>query len=229
MGGRFGKKYAKLVRGSVYDLVALYIKLIIKHPVQPAESSALLKKFAEILNNGYTFQALLKEILITFKNRSTFPFQKYSRKVEGNLVTQGVMYYHKQLKIMNSLPSIVHDIDKGTLTSDNVEFYVEPVASYTMDDLLKYFYSKDMADKQEYNPKRMAGMFKHMIDKYGLDKLLFMIEASARMFAAEHKVFTLSDFDSYSSTASQYLEEIRNSCKYSGGENYVPKRRVLFS
>jgi hypothetical protein len=86
-----------------------------------------------------------------------------------------------------------------------------------------------MADKQEYNPKRMAGMFKHMIDKYGLDKLLFMIEASARMFAAEHKVFTLSDFDSYSSTASQYLEEIRNSCKYSGGENYVPKRRVLFS
>lgn len=229
MGRGFGKKYAKLVRGSVYDLVALYIKLIVKHPIPKNESTALLNQFADILNKGYTFQVLLKEILITFKNGTVFPFHKYSRKVEGNLVTQGVMYYHKQLKIMNSLPSIVHDIDKGTLTSSAVEFYVEPVASYTMDDLLKYFYSKEMADKQEYNPKRMSGMFKHMIDKYGLDKLLFMIEASARMFEAEHKVFSLSDFDAYSSTASQYLEEIRNSCKYSGGENYVPKRRVLFN
>lgn len=214
----------------MYDLVALYIKLIIKHPIPKEESVNLLKTFAKILNNGYTFQFILKEILITFRNQSSFPFAKFNRVVEGNLIQQGVMYYHKELKIMNSLPSVIHDIDKGTLTSSSeAEFFVEPVASYTIEDLLKYFYSKGMADTTEFNPKRMTGMFKHMVDKYGLDKLLFMIEAAARMFNAEQKVFTLSDFDSYSSTASSYLEEIRNSCKYSGGENYVPKRRMLFS
>ena len=138
------------------------------------------------------------------------------------------MYYHKELKLMNSLPVINHDIDKGTMTSEKVEYYLEPVASYTIDDLLKYFYSKNMADIQEYNPKRMAGMFKHMIDKYGLDKLLFMIEGAARMYESEHKVFTLVEFDSYSSTASQYLEEIKNNCKYSGGGTYVFRKRVLF-
>lgn len=214
----------------MYDLVALYIKLIIKHPIPKEESTSLLKTFAKILNNGYTFSNIQKEIWTAFKNCINFPFVKFNKVVEGNLIKQGVMYYHKELKIMNSLPSVIHDIDKGTLTSSGkTEFFVEPVASYTIEDLLKYFYSKGMADTTEFNPKRMAGMFKHLTDKYGLDKLLFMIEAAARMFNAEHKVFTLSDFDSYSSTASSYLEQIRNSCKYSGGENYVPKRRMLFS
>jgi hypothetical protein len=137
------------------------------------------------------------------------------------------MYYHKQLKLMNSLPAINYDIDRGTMTSEKVEYYLEPVASYTMSDLLTYFYSKDMADVQEYNPKRMAGIFRHMIEKYGLDKLLFMIEGAARMYESEHKVFSLSDFDSYSSTASQYLEEIKNNCVYSGGNKYVFRKRVL--
>lgn len=139
------------------------------------------------------------------------------------------MYYHKQLKLMNQLPVINHDIDSGTMTSNKVEYYLEPVASYTLDDLLKYFYSKGMADPVEYNYKRMHGMFKHMIDKYGLDKVLFMIEGAARMYESEQKVFTLQDFDSYSSTASGYLEEIKNNCKYSGGDQYVHRRRVLFN
>ena len=128
---------------------------------------------------------------------------------------------------MNSLPIINHDIEKGTMTSSEVEFYLEPVASYTMNDLLQYFYSKGMADTQEYNPKRMMGMFKHLIDKYGLDKLLFMIEGATRMYEAEHKTFSVNDFESYNSTASQYLEEIKNNCKYSSGGHYVWRKRVL--
>ena len=46
----------------MYDLTALYIKLIIKHETN--QSMVILKRFAEILNNGYTFQAILKDILI---------------------------------------------------------------------------------------------------------------------------------------------------------------------
>ena len=74
----------------------------------------------------------------------------------------------------------------------------------------------------------MYGLFEHFISKYGIDKVLFMIEGAARMYEAEHKVFSLNDFESYSSTASQYLEEIQNNCKYSGGDKYVIRRRKLF-
>lgn len=182
-----------------------------------------------VFNNGYDYATIRKQILISFHSHTDFPFNKYSKKVEQNLLTPGIMYYHKELKLMNALPVINQDIDKGTMTSSKIEYFLEPVASYTMDDLLRYFYSKEMTEIQEYNPKRMAGIFRHMIGKYGIDKLLFMIEASARMYNSEKRMFSLSDFDSYSSTASQYLEEIKNNCVYSGGNKYVPRKRVLFS
>ena len=226
MGGGFRKKYVKLVRGSVYDLAAMYIRLIVKQDI--SDKVSIVKKFAEVLNNGYTFAIVSKDIMTAFRNHRDLDFTKYRKPCSLNLVKQGIMYYHKELKIINPLPVVVHDVDAGTLTSAPIEFFVEPVASYTIEDLLKYFYSRTMADTAEFNPKRMSGLFTHMIDKYGLDKLLFMIEAAARMYDAEHKVFTLTDFDSYSSTASHYLEEIRNSCTFSGEDKYVPKRRVLF-
>lgn len=228
MGGGLRKKYVKLVRGSVYDLTAMYIRLIVKQNVNDKVSMSICKTLADILNNGYTFTMLHKDIMTAFTHHRDLDLAKYKKPCSLNLIKQGVMYYHKELKIINQLPAVVHDIDAGTLTSVPTEFYVEPVASYTIEDLLKYFYSRTMADTAEFNPKRMSGLFSHMIDKYGLDKLLFMIEAAARMFDAEHKIFTLADFDSYSSTASHYLEEIKNSCTFSGEDKYVPKRRVLF-
>lgn len=217
--------------GSVFDLAAMYIVLIEKVQPDIQRKKDITYQFSMFLDNGYTYEELHKAILKSFHSHDPFPHYKYATpcKQDGNLLKQGVMYYHKQLKLMNNLPIINHDIDSGTMTSEKVEYYLEPVASYTLDDLLRYFYSKEMADTQEYNYKRMYGMFKHMIGKYGLDKLLFMIEAAARMYESEHKVFSLSDFESYSSTASQYLEEIKNNCKYSGGDKYVYRKRVLFS
>lgn len=216
-------------KGSVFDLAATYIVLIEGCEPDAKHKNEIISLMYKYLDNGYTYEGIRDAMLKFLHKKQPFPHQKFSTpcKQSENILKQGVMYYHKQLKLMNSLPVINHDIDKGTMTSEKVEYYLEPVASYTMNDLLTYFYSKDMADVQEYNPKRMAGIFKHMIEKYGLDKLLFMIEGAARMYESEHKVFSLSDFDSYSSTASQYLEEIKNNCKYSGGDKYVFRKRVL--
>lgn len=212
-------------------MAAIYIVLIEKEQPDKQRTNDIINQLCMFLNNGYTYEEIRKAILDSFHSHNPFPHYKYTKpcKQDGNLLKQGVMYYHKQLKLMNQLPVINHDIDSGTMTSNKVEYYLEPVASYTLDDLLKYFYSKGMADPVEYNYKRMHGMFKHMIDKYGLDKVLFMIEGAARMYESEQKVFTLQDFDSYSSTASGYLEEIKNNCKYSGGDQYVHRRRVLFN
>lgn len=206
----------------------MYMILIEQQKMSNERQKELLNTFANILDNGYTYQDIKQAILKAYNGDKIFPFYIFKQPCENNLIKQGTMYYHKELKLMNSLPVVNHDIDSGTITSSKTEFYLEPVASYTLDDLLKYFYSKNMADIQEFNPKRMKGMFKHMVQKYGLDKLLFMIEGAARMYDSEQKVFTLNDFDSYSSTASQYLEEIKNNCKYSGGDKYVPRKRMLF-
>jgi hypothetical protein len=211
-------------------LAATYITLIEKGTPDAKRKQEIIAQLCRFLDKGHTYADIRNAMLDDLHKRRPFPLYQFAtpcKKQDVNLLKQGVMYYHKQLKLMNSLPVINHDIDSGTMTSSKVEFYLEPVASYTMSDLLTYFYSKNMADVQEYNPKRMAGMFRHMIDKYGLDKLLFMIEGAARMYESEQKVFTLTDFDAYSSTASQYLEEIKNNCKYSGGDKYVYRKRVL--
>lgn len=191
----------------------------------------IVRSLCSYLDNGYIYDELYSDIIKSFYKGNPFPHYKYTKPCnhDGNIIKQGVMYYHKELKIMNSLPVINHDIDSGTITSGKVEYYLEEVASYTIDNLLEYFYSKGMADVQEYNPKRMYGIFKHFVNKYGVDKVLFMIEGAARMYNAENKVFSLNDFDSYSSLASQYLEEIKNNCKYSGGDQYVPRKRKLFN
>lgn len=214
-------------KGSVFDLAAMYIVLIEKHQVPIQRQKEIITELCIALDAGCTFDIIKKGIFNSFYSDTSFNFNNY-KKNHGNLIKQGVMYYHKELKLMNDFPIIHHDIDSGTMTSSTTQYYLEEVASYTMDDLLKYFYSKEMADPIEYNAKRMAGIFRHKIDMYGLDKVLFMIEGMARMYDAEHKVFTLSDFDSYNSTASGYLEEIKNNCKYSGGDKYEPKKRKLF-
>ena len=190
----------------------------------------IINLLCSYLDNGYVYSDIYNDILNSFYSGNQFPHNKYQTRCmqDGNLIKQGIMYYHKELKIMNPLPVVNYDIDSGTMTSSKTEYYLEEVASYTINDLLNYFYSKNMADVNEYNPKTMYGLFKHMISKYGLDKVLFMIEGAARMYDAEHKVFTLNDFDSYSSIASRYLEEIKNNCKYSGGDKYVPRKRKLF-
>ena len=216
-------------RGSALDLAATYVTLI-ERTANTKRKNEIIAQMCKCLDNGYTYEEIRFALIEHIHHWKQFSFNRYSapnKKQEVNLLKQGTMYYHKELKIISSPPVINHDIDSGTMTSNTTEFYVEPVASYTINNLLTYFYSKNMADETEYNPKRMAGIFKHMIDKYGLDKLLFMIEGAARMYEAEHKVFSLSDFDSYNSTASQYLEEIKNNCKYSGSDKYVSRKRVL--
>ena len=214
-------------KGSVYDLAAIYIVLVLKKKPDKNGSASLINALCTALNNGYTYQSIKKDIMKCFYSNTLLPFTKYTKIVNDNLIKQGIRYYHKELSLRNDIPPVQYDIDKGTTSSTDFEFYIEPAASYTMDELIKYFYSKNMADTTEYNYNRMAGIFKYKIESYGLDKVLFMIEAAYRAFEGEHKKFSIQEFDSYSSTASRYLEEIANNCKYSGGEQYVCRKRML--
>jgi len=202
--------------------------LIEKEMIGKDKQAALLNNLASALGNGHTYQDIMKDIVNTFHNGSPFSFAKYNKVIQLNLIRPGVVYYHKELKLINDLPVVNHDVDSGTITSSEVEYYLEPVASYTMQDLLTYFYSKGMTDVKEYNAKRMAGVLKYMIDKYAIDKVLFMIEAAARMFQSDKKIFSMNDFEGYNYTATVFLEQIRDSCKYSGGDKYVLRKRVLF-
>lgn len=189
----------------------------------------LIDAIAKILDNGYTYEDVRSDIVNAFNNHSMFPFYKFKKpKQNGNLLKYGVRYYHKELNIMSKLKPVCHDIDTGTITSQGEnEYWIEPRASYTIEDLIDYMYSKNIINMIEFPPNRMRGLMKSIVNQYGIETVLYMIEHCARVYESEHEIFTLRKFDTYNSIARSYLEEVKNNCIYSGGANYVPRKRML--
>lgn len=190
----------------------------------------LIDALAEVLDNGYTYEDVRTDIIKAFNTHEMFPFYKFKRlKQNGNLLKYGVRYYHKQLNIMSKLKPVCHDIDAGTITSQGEnEYWIEPRASYTIKDLVDYMYSKDMIDTTEFPFNRMCGLMKSLVSQYGIEVVLYMTEHCSRVYDSEHEKFSVRKFDTYNSIARNYLEEVKNNCAYSGGADYVPRKRMLF-
>lgn len=140
-----------------------------------------------------------------------------------NLLTHGKTYYHKNLLIRNDVAPVNHDVDKGTLTNGTTEFFLEPRASYTMNELLDYTYTNLRIDTRQYPKKRVSALFLSLLNKYDIDTLLFMVEAAIR--AQEYETMAnLRAFDDYLPQALSYLEEIKQNRE---GVDYVLKTRRL--
>ena len=210
-------------------MAAAFIELLEKSNPDNKRKHEIVMSLVDILNRGYTYNDIRKAINWAYKNHSQFPYDNFKETHYDNLMKQGVRYYHKELNIRSELSPIIHDVDTGTIIRRDSEYWLEPRASYTLDDMVNYFYSKHMVDEQEYFRKRMIGLFRSYVNRYGIDITLFMIEHAARLYESEHVAFTLHAFDSYHQIAVQYLEEIKNNCVYSGGDAYVPRKRVLFA
>lgn len=190
--------------------------------------NTVIKNIASILDNGYTYTDIRNAIFRAFHSHTSFPFEDFKYKVSRNLLRQGVRYYHKELILMNQLKPVVHDVDTGNITNSQDEFWVEPRASYTMEDLLHYFYSQNMCDPNQYPPNRMKSIFWQFINSKGLDVTLFMLEHSISLYHSDKLPFDYRRFGDYQSFGLQYQENCKNNCSYSGGANYVLRKRVLF-
>lgn len=171
----------------------------------------------------------MKDIITAFNTGKNMNYNKYkNKKNNGNILKQGVINYHKELRILPPPPVVDFDLNTGTLTSLNKpEHYSEPVASYTMKQLYAYLKSKINIDEAEFPDNRLYGIFNNLIGRYGIDKVLFMIEAFSRYASPDGIKFGLNEFNSYSQKATEYINQIKNNIKMTGDEPYVPKRRVL--
>lgn len=67
-----------------------------------------------------------------------------------------------------------------------------------------------MADVAEYNYHRMKGFLLYKVKHYGIDMVLFMLEAMYRDFMAEQKPFNINKFDDYVYIARQYVDDSKN-------------------
>ena len=200
---------------------------MLKTELNDKQVTKLIGWFNKILDNGYTFLDIKNEMIIAKKNNADIRWKIFSKpKPHGsnvNLLKSNIRYYHKELLIRNSPTVVDHDIDNGTLVSHNEDFFVEPSASYTMDEFIKYFYLKIHPDTIQYNPKRMTGFFTSMLNSFSIDVLLFMIEAISRNEERCGKAFTVNNIMDYYTIAQQYINDIKQNCAQFGG-NYVYRK-----
>ena len=216
-------------KGSVYDLVAMFI-LLVGGDKQFAKKLCAI--FNEFLARGYTTEEIKTEILMAFYTKNSFRWENFqSRKRNDtaliNLLSPFEKYHHKELKLVSKPPTISRDINHGTLVSRTPEYFLEPVASYTIQDLVRYFIKTMPFNAQEWPIKKLTGMLKYKTDQYGIDRLLFMTDIAAEDHKANGTLFNLGMWDEYANKADQYLEEMKYSISDSE-QYYYPKKRHLF-
>jgi hypothetical protein len=197
-------------------------------------ANQLYELFNEYLDRGYLYKEIKMEIMNTFYNKNhmfrwnLFNNPRMNKENEGNLLKSGTRYYHKELKIVSKPPTVSRDIDKGIIASRVPEYFLEPTASYTVQDFVHYFYCNMPIDLQAWPMKKVTGMIKYKINQYGVDKLLFMIDAMASYCKENGAKFDLGSLDDFAFNAEQQMVEIKSNF----GENipyYTLKRRVLFN
>lgn len=193
-----------------------------------------------VLDNGYEYETIMQDIMNSFYYGTKFQWSSYMNRNQEpdrqNLLKAGTRYYHKNLLVMNSPVTVTHDIDSGTMVSQEKQFFVEPRASYTMYELVSYFYERTGVDNREaegnqFSRKRVSSYLQAMLRNIDIDTALFLIEAAGRNHDTHERIFstfTLKTFADFMPEAEEYIRNIKESADSTiGGSDYVIKRRML--
>lgn len=83
---------------------------------------------------------------------------------------------------------VISSMDQdGNVSHHNIDnISIEQANQFTLDDLVEYYYHKFPSTNR--NKKRDIGALKYLISRYGVDKLLFIIDASSLFFHEEDKI-----------------------------------------
>lgn len=143
-----------------------------------------------------------------------------------NLLNSNKVYYHKNLLIKSKIGIVNYNIDTGELTNEKTEFFLEPRASYTLNDFINYFFDKTNINEEQNSKQRVTNFFIMLLKSYDIDTLLFMTEACIR-YTEEEKEIQLNRFNDYQPYAIKYLKEMKDNRYKSIGTNYVIRDRTM--
>ena len=228
MGRRNKKLNLLVINGSMYDLLTQYQFFGQRQmPIENIDQKTI-DCFRWALDNGATYQELHESLLNAFNNRIRFNVSLLNKKYKTeNLIKQGQPYYHKELLIRNQMPTTIIDVEQGTITSTQHEYYTEQRASYTYDDFIDYIKRSLKYDEKYYQRTRIVGILKFLINTYGLDISLFCVEAAIREVEDPNRPYDIMKLNNCYPVAKELYEDAVNNFSLTGGERYVRRKRLL--
>jgi len=205
--------------------------------------AAVMKDIDELMAGNMTFQKI-HEAITTYVNRGPekmketylvshlleaerIPYQKGVKQHNpDNLLMPMKFYYHQALQITPP-PPVVVQLPDGSFHSSYEPFYLEIRESFTVDDLVDYFYSKAAMTASTTRDKD-KGAFRHMLKTYDVDFLLHLIDeafaqALDRGAQIPHEPFMIQE---YVAETHLVYENRKNICYEGGFDRVIPRTRT---
>jgi hypothetical protein len=220
---------------SIYDIVYYYMDLFFKGTKLTKEQKKTIhREVKKLLSNGWCSSELyahLKAAKRKNPNKQTLYVSSFfggTRKERLNLMDPDTFYYHNELRLTSAAPKRQIDYDSGEILVINEPYFLEMKASYTIEDLIQYFARQTRIKILEHEMQRYVGSVKWMLKTYGLEDILFMIDATVNMSMAEDLPMPESVLD-----VQRYKGEGRDARNLkvtetiqSGGKKIVRKKRT---
>lgn len=216
-------------RISVIDLAYLYILKFHNSEPPLEDKKMLIKEVSSLLQEGWTDYDIKQAIKVSEIQLPISQLVKSRRKTEHNLLSPFTFYYHNMLRIFPEEDGIGID-SKGRIIQENKpDFYLEMRASFTLTELISYYCGKMKVLPQDYNGPKFAGAFRWLLDKYGIDLVLYMIDATAEHTDVEdiQKAKSPMDIQEYIGHARQNLTAKMSVATSSEKHAIVPRKRKL--
>jgi hypothetical protein len=114
------------------------------------------------------------------------------------------------------------------LVSQGQEYFVEMVASFSMNDLKNYLLTNAKINTTLFFDKRINGLLADYVKRYGLEMTLFMIDIAIETALEneyEHDI-PLDKLQNYYERAKTCYKTAVNNCNFNGGDVICPRKRL---
>lgn len=214
--------------GSVYDIAFSFIE---KNSVTHLLFNEVVESFNTILDRGWTESEIYKVL-----GNNTYDINKaqilslFNNKQEHlNIIKSNTFYYHNVLRCMAKPPRQEWDLNTGVIKDITDPYFLEMKASFTMYELVNYYYKQmDLVfDNSSYN--RYKGAFEFLIKKFGLDLVLFMIDTARDNIVSEDmtKPKTPVSIAEFEHDAKERLNQKISETRCTGDDKIVIRDRVF--
>jgi hypothetical protein len=158
-----------------------------KNNTSEKEIKRIISKIIELKNRGYKSTEIIslweKYIQDNGLTNISSIDQVIPKNDTENLIDKNKNYLHPRL---NRLPNCVRSVmdENGNVHHTiDTDWKPETISNFTPDDLLAYYRSK--FPNARINENRDKGALKYLAGKYGIDQLLFIIDASSMIIHTE--------------------------------------------
>lgn len=223
---------------SVYDLVHEYIRIFFpKKKLTKEQKKRIRQEINELLDKGWCADEIIEGFL-SYKKRypnastmlvTTMFTTRTKKKI--NLLKPGKFYYHNDLRLTSPPPRKEIDYDSGEIKTISEPYFLEMRADYTIDDLTDYYIRQFRLKPNMNDRKRYRGSLLYLLKQDSLEKLLFMIDATANHCQAEDRSAprTPLDITEQKKDALEARSAKITETALAGGKKIVRKKRVRTS